>query len=133
MSVKCIALSRRELAPRGRARLTIDKVQGLGSILPQAGLHWVAALLRLTTESDVAGQVWNSLVHVKVEELSVGEERKVIIKVAKVLLLLLGGSFGGRGDGVEVGTVLRHIGRPTGIVRRHGEDNPQVLRATTGL
>ena len=133
MSVKCIALSRRELAPRGRARLTIDKVHVLGSILPQAGLHLVAALLRLTTESDVAGQVWNSLVHVKVEELGVGEERKVIIKVAKVLLLLLGGSFGGRGDGVEVGNVLRHIGRPTGIVRRHGEDNPQVLRATTGL
>lgn len=83
---------------------TVSKIEGLVHV----GLHVGGGLLLRHVEGGH--------VTIKVEELSVGEHGKVIVKGTE---FLLGGQVGGRGHSVQVGNVLRHIGSATGAVGRH--------------
>lgn len=90
-----------------KAGLTVSKVERLVHVGLQVGGRRV-----LGGSFRKGGHV-----AVKVEELRVGEHGQVIVESAE---FLLGGQVGGRGDRVQVGDVLRHVGCATGIVRRHG-------------
>lgn len=67
-------------------------------------------------KGNVAGQLGDGLVHVKVEELCVGKQSEIVVEVGKVLWC--SGVCGG-GDCVEVGDVLRHVRCPTAIIAGH--------------
>lgn len=85
--------------------LTVSEIEGLVHV----GLHVGGGLLlRHVGESGHLA--------VKVEELSVGKDGQVILEGTE---FLLGSQVGGRGDRVQVGNVLRHVGRATGAVGRH--------------
>ena len=103
---------------------TVDEAQVLAGFLRST-----LSLVR-GAKVHVGGKLWHILAHVKVEELRVGKDSQVVVKVGEILL---GSHVRGRRNGVQVRDILRHVWCPSAIESGHVEWNGQMRESSNRI